>query len=80
MKYSIKQQLAFIFIAVMAGTIILCWFINNTFLEKFYINNKTTAIKSAYDSINEAANTGDISSEGFDVELRKILLPFSNKI
>ncbi len=72
MKYSIKQQIAMIFIAVMAGTIILCWFINNTFLEHFYINNKMTAIHSAYDSINEAANTGDISSEEFDVEFRKI--------
>ncbi len=72
MKYSIKQQIAMIFIAVMAGTIILCWFINNTFLEHFYINHKTTAIRSAYVSINEAANTGDISLEKFDVELRKI--------
>ena len=72
MKYSIKQQLAMIFIAVMAGTIILCWFINNTFLENFYVNHKMTAIKSAYLSINDAANTGDISSERFDVELRKI--------
>lgn len=72
MKYSIKQQFAMIFIAVMAGTIILCWFINNTFLESFYINHKTTAIHSAYDSLNEAAVTGDIMSEEFDVELRKI--------
>lgn len=72
MKYSIKQQLAMIFIAVMAGTIILCWFINNTFLENFYINHKTTAIRTAYNSMNEAANTGDIASEDFDVELRKI--------
>lgn len=72
MKYSIKQQIAMIFIAVMAGTIVLCWFINNSFLENFYINNKTTAIRSAYVSINEAANTGDISSDKFDVKLRKI--------
>lgn len=72
MKYSIKRQIATIFIAVMAGTIVLCWFINSTFLESFYINYKTTAIHSAYDSINEAANTGDITSEEFDVELRKI--------
>ena len=72
MKYSIKKQLAMIFSAVMAGTIILCWFINNTFLEHFYINHKTTAIRTAYFSINDAANSGDISSERFDVELRKI--------
>ena len=72
MKYSIKRQIATVFIALMAGTIVLCWFINSTFLEDFYINYKTTAIHSAYDSINEAANTGDITSEEFDVELRKI--------
>ena len=72
MKYSIKRQIATVFIALMAGTIVLCWFINSTFLEDFYINYKTTAIHSAYDSINEAANTGDITSDEFDVELRKI--------
>ena len=72
MKYSIKRQIATVFIALMAGTIVLCWFINSTFLEDFYINYKTTAIHSAYDSINEAANTGDITSDKFDVELRKI--------
>lgn len=72
MKYSIKQQFATIFIGVMAGTIVLCWFINNTFLESFYINHKTTAIHSAYDSLNGAAVTGDIMRKEFDVELRKI--------
>ena len=39
MKYSIKQQIAGIFIAVMVGTIILVWFANSTFLEKYYISN-----------------------------------------
>lgn len=72
MKYSIKRQIATVFIAVMTGTIVLCWFINSTFLENFYINDKTTAIYSAYDRINQAANTGDITSDVFDVELRKI--------
>ena len=72
MKYSIKRQIATVFIALMAGTIVLCWFINSTFLEDFYINYKVTAIHSAYDSINEAANTGDITSDKFDVKLRKI--------
>lgn len=72
MKYSIKQQIAFIFIGVMAGTIILCWFVNNTFLENFYIKNKTSTILSAYENVNEAVNSGDINSSGFDLELRKI--------
>lgn len=72
MKYSIKRQIAFIFIAVMAGTIILCWIINNSFLESFYIQNKKAAISDAYLRINEVASNGDISSEEFDLELRKI--------
>lgn len=72
MKHSIKQQIAGTFIAVMAGTISLCWFINNTFLESYYVNNKSDAILSAYESINAATSTGDITSEVFDLELRKI--------
>jgi len=72
MKYSIKRQIAFIFIAVMAGTIILCWIINNSFLESFYIQNKESAINDAYLRINKVAASGDISSEDFGLELRKI--------
>lgn len=56
----------------MAGTILLCWFINNTFLESFYITNKRKALQEAYSSINKAAANGDITSEEFDIELQKI--------
>ncbi len=28
MKHSIKQQIAIIFMAVMAGTVALCWIVN----------------------------------------------------
>ena len=68
----IKRQIAFIFMALMAGTIVLCWFINSTFLENFYIKYRTAAIERAYESVNTAANNGDITSEDFDLELRKI--------
>ena len=71
MKHSVKQQIAVIFIAVMAGTVALCWIANNLFLEKFYIENKTNAIRDAYVRINEAASNGDIVSDTFDLELRK---------
>jgi signal transduction histidine kinase len=71
MKRSIKQEMAFIFIAVMAGTIVLCWIVNNIFLENFYVRNRKTAITQAYNRINEVASNGDISSDEFDVELRK---------
>ncbi|MDE7273174.1 MAG: HAMP domain-containing histidine kinase [Lachnospiraceae bacterium] len=70
-KHSIKQEVALIFIAVMAGTIILCWIINNSFLENFYIQNKKNAIKDAYFRINEVVTNGDILSDEFAIELRK---------
>ena len=40
MKYSIRKQFALVFGLLMAGTVLLCWFINNTFLEKYYLENK----------------------------------------
>ena len=72
LKYSIKQQIAGIFIAVMVGTIILVWFANSTFLEKYYISNKVHAIYSAYESLDSAVSGGSISSDEFDLELRRV--------
>ena len=69
--HSIKQEIALVFIAVMTGTIVLCWIINNIFLENFYIQNKKNAIKDAYYRINEVVTYGGISSDAFRLELRK---------
>lgn len=72
MKYSIRRQFALVFCMLMAGTILLCWFINNTFLEKYYLDNKQKAMMSAYQSINKASNAGIIESDDFDIEFQKI--------
>lgn len=71
MRHSIKQEIALVFIAVMAGTIVLSWIINNSFLENYYIENKKAAINKAYLRIDEVVANGSINSEDFDVELRK---------
>ena len=47
MKHSIRRQFALIFIGLMAGTILLCWFINSVFLEEYYIRSKTKVIMDA---------------------------------
>ena len=72
MKYSIKKQIALIFIAVMTGTIVLCWVINSSFLETYYTKNKKKVIQTAYNSINRAVSNGDIDSYEFDLEFQKI--------
>ena len=57
MKYSIRNQFALIFGLLMAATVLLCWFINNTFLERYYLQEKQRLLLSAYEQINaEMAN------------------------
>lgn len=72
MKYSIRKQFALVFGLLMAGTILLCWFINNTFLEKYYLDNKKKAMMSAYQTINNVSNEGTIGTEEFDIEFQSI--------
>ncbi len=72
MKYSIKKQFTYIYIALMVGTILLCWFVNIMFLEKFYIQNREHVLLLAYEKINTASSAGDIATEEFDIELQKI--------
>ena len=72
MKYSIKKQFALIFIGLMAVTILGCWFINNTFLESYYMNNKQSALKTVYGRMNAAFADGSVETEEFDIELQKL--------
>lgn len=72
MKYSIRKQFALVFGVLMAGTVLLCWFINNTFLENYYLKNKQKAMMSAYTVINQASNEGTMDSDAFDIEFQKI--------
>ena len=71
MKYSMKRQFAIVFIGLMTGTILLCWFINNTLLEKYYLANKKEAIFTVYNRINDAMQGGNIYTNDFLTELNK---------
>lgn len=72
MKYSIKKQFAGIFIALMAGTILLCWFLNSSFLEKYYITEKKQALLEAYLQLNLAAQNQTFDSDDTDIVLQQI--------
>ena len=54
MTHSIRRQLALIFIGLMAGTIFLCWLMNNLFLGQYYIRSRTEVIYEAYHKIQQA--------------------------
>lgn len=72
MKHSIKKQFAMIFIGLMAGTILLIWFVNNTFLENYYIQNKQKNLFEVYSKINNASMKENLTSDDFIVELQKL--------
>ncbi len=72
MKYSLKRHFVVILISLVAGTILMCLLLNSTLLERYYIDKKVHALIGAYESINEASNAGDITSDTFDIELQKI--------
>lgn len=70
--HSISRQFTGIFIALMAGTILLCWFLNITFLEEFYIKDKQNALLNAYEVINNAAKEGTMDTEEFELQLQSL--------
>ena len=61
-----------IFTVLMIGMVGGVLLFNNILLEKYYITNKIDVITSAYESVNDAMNTGDITSESFNIELMRI--------
>jgi len=71
MKYSIRKQFAAIFIGLMAGTILLCWFINNFFLEKYYIMNKRTVLLNIYSELQNAVSNDGLDSDTYTLGLQQ---------
>lgn len=72
MKHSIKKQFAVVFIGLMVATLGCCWFINTTFLEKYYLNQKKEVIFRVYNEINGAMSDESIKDDAFDIELQKL--------
>ena len=72
MKHSIRKQILMAFLIIMTGTILLCWFLNSRFLERYYIYNKQQVMLKAYELLNKATQDGSIQSDDFEAELQKI--------
>ena len=66
-KGSLMKELVFIMIALVAGTIILCYILNTTLIEKYYVLNKQVALREGYEIINEASKDDTLLSPSFDI-------------
>ncbi len=70
MKKSIRIQFVMVTIALLAGTIVLSFLVNNIFLEDYYILQKNRVVQQAYEKINEAAVNGTLETVEFQEEMR----------
>ncbi|MGN0335082.1 MAG: sensor histidine kinase [Lachnospiraceae bacterium] len=65
MKHSFRRQVTILFSTVMIGTLVLCFIGSALFLERYYITDKKTVIKEAYEMINTAVSENSMSDETF---------------
>lgn len=72
MKHSIRAKLTVMILVLTAGTIILCWFINNTFLEDFYLLSKERILENAYYEIESLINSETMEKEEISLKLEKM--------
>lgn len=80
MKHSIRRQFSLIFIGLMAGTVLMCWFLDNIFLGQYYISSKERIIRNAYSTIQLAANNDTYSTENFGKELDRICSMYNIRV
>lgn len=73
MIWSLKKEIASVFIILMTSTLFLCWFVNNTFLEQYYIANKEKVLLHAYNTINNAGKEDKLDSEEFKIQFEKLV-------
>lgn len=71
MKTSIKKQISITCICLIAGTVLVCWFINVIFLGKYYIEGKKDDLIAAYQMIVEYADMHEIDSREFSEYMQR---------
>jgi len=68
MKHSITGKITIIMISIVTGTVLLCWFINTSLLETYYIEHKQ---KILLDTFQMADNQKGQNQEAYEIRLEK---------
>ena len=69
---SITTQICMVIIGLVTGTVLLCWFLNTTFLEQYYSRMKTNQLVSGYNTVNWAAKQDKLTDKDMDVQLDRL--------
>lgn len=71
-RSSLNRQFCMVMIALVAGTVFLCWILNTIFLGQFYVWNKAKILSNSYQKVNAAARSGSLDSQAFDIEFERL--------
>lgn len=66
-KGSLTKELLFIIVALVASTILLCYFLNATLIERYYISNKQNTLLEGFEVIDAASVADTLNEPDFDV-------------
>lgn len=69
---SITRQVLFVAVAMVVFTVMLCWFLNTTFLGRFYTINKEKELSNAYEAIDAASKENELETNAFAIEFERI--------
>lgn len=71
-KVSLSVKLTVTMMLLLAGIIGLCWVLNHTFLEQFYMYDKQQALLESYHVLNKASEEGVLSKDEFDITFENL--------
>lgn len=80
MKKSITIQFSFIFISILAGTILLCLTANVLFLKDFYMASLKKNFINAYDTINQETSNKPVYSNTFLNRIAEIGIRYNMEV
>ncbi len=71
-KRSITTQICIVIIGLVAGTVLLCWFLNTSLLEQYYSKTKANQLISGYTLVDRAAKQNRLTDDELDVQLERL--------
>lgn len=71
-KVSLSVKLTVTMLLLLAGIIGLCWLLNHTFLEQFYMYDKQQTLMEAYAILQDAGEEGILDKDEFDVSFENL--------
>lgn len=71
-RRSLTRQITLIVSCLLALTIVVCWILNSTLLESYYIMKKKAGMIESFQTISGASGDGTLSSSDFDVTFENI--------